>query len=110
MSEIVTLKENRAFSLVYRKGKNFVDQNLVTYVLKTNTKNVQIGITTSKKIGNAVKRARARRIIRAALQKMPSIREGNIIVFVARTRTTFIKSTELEDVMKKHLRESGAIL
>lgn len=82
MSEIVTLKENRAFSLVYKKGKNFVDQNLVTYVLKTNSKNVQIGITTSKKIGNAVKRARARRIIRAALQKCLQL-EKEILLFLS---------------------------
>ena len=37
---------------------------VVTYVLKNRAGTVRVGITTSKKIGGAVQRNRARRVIR----------------------------------------------
>lgn len=36
MGEYITLKDNRDFSRLYRRGKSFVGPVLVTYVLKTN--------------------------------------------------------------------------
>ena len=56
MSKYVTVKDNRDFSRIYRKGKSFVSPVLVTYVIKNRSANVRYGITTGKKIGNAVKR------------------------------------------------------
>ena len=67
-----------------------------------------MGITTSKKIGNAVERNRARRIIRAAFRdNLPDIKGGYDLVFVARTRTKFLKSTDISAIMAKHLAKAG---
>ena len=82
MSEILTLKENRDFQRLYKRGKSGVSPILVTYILKNKTDNLRYGITTGKKIGNAVKRSRARRVIRAAFRELsPSLRTGYDIVF-----------------------------
>ena len=58
------LKRNGEFSRAYAKGKAFVHPFVVLYVFKRRRKEggMRIGITTSKKIGGAVQRNRARRI------------------------------------------------
>ena len=43
---------------------------LVTYVIKNKSDNLRFGITTGKKVGKAVKRTRARRVIRAAYYQL----------------------------------------
>lgn len=111
MSQYITLKENREFSRLYRKGKSFVSPVLVTYIAKGRPKQKRFGITTGKKIGNAVKRSRSRRVIRAAYyQLFDSIKPGYDIVFVARGKTPFVKSTDVYRDMKKHLKSAGLLL
>ena len=73
----------------------------------------RIGITTSKKIGNAVERNKSRRLIRAAFQNVykeyGEYLEGYEFVFVARGRTRYRKSYDLEQVMVKHLKKGNII-
>ena len=83
---------------------------LVTYVMKNRSQNVRFGITAGKKIGKAVLRNRSRRIIREAFREVaPRIRPGYDLVFVARTRTPFVKSYEILRSMKKELKEAGVL-
>lgn len=111
MSEIITLKENRDFSRLYRRGKSYVSPVLVTYVLKNKNNNLKFGITTGKKIGNAVKRSRSRRIIRAAFRCVsPELKKGYDFIFVARSKTPFVKSTDIEIAMREHLKKAGLFL
>ena len=110
MSDIVTLKQNWAFNRAYRSKLNFVSPVLVTYVVKNRKNNLQIGITTSKKIGNAVERSRCRRIIRAAFDGIKDdVKTGYDIVFVARNKTVKMKSTDILTVMQKHLQSAGVM-
>ena len=100
--------ENRDFRRIYAKGKSYVSPLVVTYVLKNRGNTLRVGITTSKKTGNAVKRNRSRRIIREAVRQLvPGIRTGYDLVFVARARTPFVKSTDIFSVLAKHLKEAG---
>lgn len=81
----MTLKENHLFSRAYRKGRCFSGKYIAVYVLKNRENNKKLGITVSKSRGNAVKRNRVKRIIREAYRVFhPFIKEGNIIVIVAR--------------------------
>lgn len=112
MSRYVTIKENRDFSRIYRRGKSFVSPVLVTYVIKQRDKSQppRYGITTGKKVGNAVKRTRARRIIRASYDKLyPELKRGYEMIFVARGRTPFVKTQDVEKAMRKHLKEAGVM-
>lgn len=110
MKKIVTIKENWAFSRAYKSKNNYISPILVTYVCKNRKNNLQIGITTSKKIGNAVQRARCRRIIRAAFNSLNNdLIMGYDVVFVARTKTINVKSTDIEAVMKNHLQSAGVM-
>ena len=110
MSKYVTIKENRDFSRMYRRGRSFVSPVLVTYVMKSREDTPRYGITTGKKIGNAVKRSRARRVIRASYYQLyPKIRKGYDLVFVARGKTPFVKSQVIEKAMKQHLKQAGVL-
>lgn len=110
MKQTVTIKSNCDFRRIYGKGKTFQGPALVSYVLKNRAGICRIGITTSKKIGNAVERNRSRRVIRAAYSMIEEKIHGNYdFVFVARSKTKYIKSTKLAEVMLSQLVEAGVI-
>ena len=70
----------------------------------------EFGITVSKKLGNAVCRNRCKRVIRAAYAALePSVRGNYDFVFVARSKTKDLKSTEIQCIMQKLLQKAGAI-
>ncbi|MBR6548493.1 MAG: ribonuclease P protein component [Clostridia bacterium] len=108
MTKPAVLNENKDFRRLYGRGKSRVHPALVTYVMKNRAGCCRVGITTSKKIGNAVERNRARRVIREAYrQLLPTIHGQYDLVFVARTRTVHLKSSQIQTVMAAHLTELG---
>ena len=108
--KITSITGNRDFQRAYRYGKSCVSPGLVTYVIKNKNNNLRIGITTSKKVGKAVKRNRSRRVIRAAFSHLPVDMDQNYdIIFVARTRTCYLNSREVEQYMREHLRSLGVM-
>ena len=104
MSKNVSLNKNKNFKYIYNRGKNVVSPILVTYIVKNKLGINRIGITTSKKIGNAVERNRARRIIKVAYRNWcTQIKTGYDLVFVARNKTVKSNSNQIYNVMKQHL-------
>lgn len=101
---IEKLKINKEFRRVYGRGKSAVTPIVVAYVLPRRDNTVRLGITVSKKIGSAVVRNRAKRIITAAFREcLPNINGGCDVVVVARTRIVSAKSQDIAAVLKKHL-------
>lgn len=91
-----TLIYNNDFKRIYRRGKSYVHPHVVVYVLKNRGQGTRVGITCSKKIGKAVTRNRARRVIRAALaQVLPADVGNKDIILVARGKTAYLKSYQL---------------
>lgn len=112
MQNYLSLNENTAFQRVYYRGKSSAKPALVVYALKNRVGICRVGITTSKKIGNAVERNRSRRIIRAAFQsvvKNYSISGNYDLVFVARNKTKYLKTPQVEKAMVEVLKEVGVI-
>lgn len=111
MPKVQKLKQNSDFRRSYGRGKSFSEPALVTYVLKNNRAGVcRYGITTGKKIGNAVTRNRCRRVISAAFNEISSeVSGGWDIVFVARYRTSREKSTKIKEIMTRQLKNAGVI-
>ena len=103
--------ENHLYSKAYSKGKRAVTSALAVYVLpdykakalakahpEKKTVN-RIGLTTSTKLGGAVIRSRARRIMREGLrllEKEKPLKVGFLIVIAARSRATSLKSTDIK--------------
>lgn len=111
MGKIITLKNNRDFKRAYIKGRSYISRNVVTYIVKNKKKQNRFGITTSKKIGNAVLRNRARRVIKSAyLSIQPDLKKvGYDFVFVARTKTLFTKSNIIANIMTEQFKQAGIL-
>lgn len=110
MLPVETLKTNSDFRRAYARGKSYTNPALVMYVRKNRAGSCRIGITASKKIGNAVQRNRARRVIREAFRQVNLPLKGNYdVVFVARTKTVHKKSTDIYNVMLPMLIEAGVV-
>ena len=111
------ITENHLYSKAYSKGKRAVTSALAVYVLPdyaakrlaaanpekkiTN----RIGLTVSTKLGGAVVRSRARRILREGLRSLERerpIKQGFLIVIAARSAAVKLKSTDI----KVHLAEA----
>ena len=105
MLKIVTLKENRDFRRLYKKSTSLVSPALVVYLKETHAGFSRLGITAGKKIGSAVLRNRAKRVVREAYRELlPKFNKNVDMVIVARKRCAFIKSyeacVELESLLK----------
>jgi ribonuclease P protein component len=111
MKKISTLKRNNDFRRIYRLGKSYVSPLIVTYVFKRNNKKpLRYGITASKKVGVAVKRNRARRVIKEAFFSLNI--DKNLpydLVFVARLKTAYSSSCDIEKALKKQLKLASVI-
>lgn len=106
MPKIVTLTQNRDFRRLYRKNNSLVSPALVVYYSNTHAGFSRLGITVSKKVGKAVKRNRAKRVIRVAYSSLlPKFNKDVDLVIVARVRATALSSDEitrqLETLLKK---------
>ncbi|MDR0531214.1 MAG: ribonuclease P protein component [Oscillospiraceae bacterium] len=105
-----TLKLNKEFRRAYGRGKTVSAPALVVYAIKNRAGVCRYGITTSKKVGNAVERSRCRRIIREALRTLDEPFRGNWdLVFVARGKTKYLKSTQVQQTMRAQLRKLGVL-
>lgn len=104
----ITVTRNNDFHRAYRRGKCVVRPQLVLYVVKNRARCTRVGITTTKKVGNAVVRNRCRRVIRAALAQVWPANAGAVdLIFVARGATAGLKSTQLAPVMAAMLQSAG---
>ncbi len=103
------LNKNREFARVYARGKSYVHPYLVLYVAKNRLGHVRVGLTATKKVGGAVQRNRARRVLRAALCEhlLPNA-GGYDIILVARTRTPALKSGQVSAALAR-LMEKAAL-
>lgn len=105
----VAITENHLYGKAYKNGKRFVGKLCAVYVLRDlaaarlRKEHPQkqyvnrLGLSVSKKIGGAVARNRAKRILRAAYDSLrPSLKTGSLIVISARGAINGKKSTDVE--------------
>ncbi len=103
-----TICKNKEFSRVYSRGKSYVHPQLVLYVAKNRVGHTRIGLTATKKVGGAVQRNRARRVMRAALAEHLAANVGGYdIILVARAQTPKLKSTQVSRTLAKLMRAAG---
>ena len=95
-----SLKKNRDFQNVYKKGKSFANKYLVMYVLENNTNKNRLGISASKKVGNSVVRHRITRLVRESYRLHENIfNSGLDIVVVARKNAASVGYQEIEEAL-----------
>lgn len=120
----IAISENHLYSKSYAKGRKYVGENVVIYVLKdlkakklmmANPMKVyinRIGITVSKKLGGAVCRTRIKRILREGLrqtEKENKVKGGYLVVLAARSGAREAKSTDIANDVKRAFLSLGLI-
>lgn len=104
MARFKVLNRNNDFVRIYKRGKSQVHPILVSYLLRSRQNEPRVGITATKKVGCAVRRNRAKRLIRAAYAELGfPLPGGWDAVFVARSRTPDCKMQQVRDVMSRQL-------
>lgn len=79
------LRRSRDFERVRRSGRSWTNRWLVLSVLANDVGRVRVGVAASRRVGGAVKRVRARRLIREAVRPcLDGIPGGWDLVFIAR--------------------------
>jgi len=118
------ISENHLYVKAYARGKKAVGRYIVIYTLPDYTANKlmkahpmklrvnRIGLTVTKKIGNACVRSRVKRIIREAYRltdRTYGIRTGYLIVIVARAAAVNVKTGDIESDLRRLLPKLGMI-
>ncbi len=102
-----SLKKNKDFQYIYRKGKSYANKYLVMYVLENGTSQNRLGISVSKKVGNSVERNRARRLMKENYRIWKGeIKEGYDMIFIARSTINGQKAFDVGKSMKRALHKA----
>lgn len=98
MKKQYRIKKNQDFSLVFRKGKSVANRQFVLYVLhKPEQEHFRIGLSVSKKIGNAVMRNQIKRRIREVCQQLKDeLDHEKDYVIIARKPTARMNFSEIK--------------
>lgn len=86
MKKEFRIKKNKEFQQVFNQGKSFANRQFIVYSLKMpEQEHFRIGLSVSKKIGNAVKRNQIKRYVRQSFLELKEyIKAGNDYVIIAR--------------------------
>ena len=95
-----SLKKNRDFQQVYKRGTSKANRYLVMYVLPNQHMKNRLGISVSKKVGNSVVRHRLTRLIRESYRLNEAEFENGLdIVVVARPQAKDRTYHEIESAL-----------
>ncbi len=102
------LRKSNEFKETYSKGKSVGSRYIVLFYRKNSRAETRIGFTASKKVGNSVKRNRARRLMKESFRHMqPSIEEGYDVVAIARVTINEADYKGVKDSFEKAVKRAG---
>ena len=123
--KLFPIRENHLYQKAYKKGERVPSRSVCVYVLrdraaeKIKKANPQgeylnrIGISASKKIGGAVQRNRAKRVVREAYRQIGKeydIKTGNLIVIALRVPCTVLKMQDVKRDLQYTLKRCDMLL
>ena len=86
------LKKDSDFRKVYKHGKSFANRNLVMYILDNKSDSTRVGISVSKKVGNAINRNKVRRRIKEKPQEQSFKSPFRTNTYAMKTKTTWLEN------------------
>lgn len=109
MQKQYRLKRRSAFSYVYRKGEKTSARNLLLLSAKSR-EGLKIGLSVSKKVGNAVTRNRVKRLLREAIKPiLQNIDSAYMYVIVAHPSITGESYTQICSAVEGAFRRAGKL-
>ena len=118
----IAIREHHLYNKAFQKGNRQVGKYVAVYVLRDlaakklrnehpEKKFVnRLGLSVSKKVGGAVQRNRAKRVIRAAYDSVKDeLQTGNLIVISPRTALLDAKSTQVASELRGAFEKLGLL-
>ncbi|MBB5174782.1 ribonuclease P protein component [Texcoconibacillus texcoconensis] len=111
MKKEYRLKKNEEFQEVFKKGKSFANRQLVLYKCENqNQEHFRVGLSVSKKIGNAVVRNQIKRYLREAIRHMdPPLKGGYDYIVIARKPIRNMSSNDIQKSLHHVSKKAGAL-
>ncbi|WP_209125222.1 ribonuclease P protein component [Alkalihalobacillus sp. BA299] len=112
MKKAFRIKKNEEFSMIFNKGNSVANRQFVLYVLhKEGQTHFRIGLSVSKRVGNAVMRNRIKRIIREWFhQYEDKLLQDKDYVVIARKPTAEMDFFEMEKSLVHVSKKAGVFL
>jgi ribonuclease P protein component len=105
------LTRSTDFQRVRRSGKSYAHPLLVLYTAKSDETGVHVGVSAGLAVGNAVKRNRAKRLLRAAMSELlPQTVPGTDLLLVARSPLPQSNLYQTRAALMDLLRRAGLLL
>jgi len=123
--KLFPIRENHLYQKAYKKGERAPARSVCVYVLRDRAAERirkanpmgeylnRIGISASKKIGGAVQRNRAKRVVREAYRQIGreyDIKRGYLIVIALRTPATVLKMQDVKRDLQYTLKRLDMLL
>jgi ribonuclease P protein component len=108
LTRAMRIKQSRDFSRVKQEGRRLVNGCLIANWSKAS--NSRLGVVVSSKVGNAVVRSRARRLLREAFRlHQCELTQPVDLILVARASIDGKKFSEVEKDFLSTLRKAGLL-
>jgi ribonuclease P protein component len=93
---------------VRRSGKSYAHPLVVLYALKAEVPGTHVGVSAGLAVGNAVKRNRAKRLLRAAMNELiPEIIPGIDLLLIARSPLAAANVHQAREALSTLLKRAG---
>ena len=97
MKKSFRVKREKDFKAIFKDGTSFANRKFVVYQLENQQNHFRVGLSVSKKLGNAVTRNQIKRRIRHILQSVKgSLVEHVDFVVIARKGVENLEYAEME--------------
>ena len=97
MKKRFRVKKEKDFNAIFKEGESFANRKFVIYRLENNEQHFRVGLSVSKKLGNAVMRNQIKRRIRHILIEHKNQLVENVdFVVIARKGVEILDYAEME--------------
>ncbi len=101
--EVLRRKED--FDRIYKKGKSAADRYVVVFSMRNSLDYNRLSFLASKKVGNSVKRNRARRLMREGLRQIGIKSRGYDFIIIARNTINEKKCADVKKSIEAAMRK-----
>ena len=105
------LTRSTDFKRVRRSGRSYAHPLLVLYAVKSDQPDVRVGLSASATIGNAVRRNRAKRLLREAMARLlPLTLPGTELLLIARSALPEADLLQTHQALETLLTRAGLLI
>jgi ribonuclease P protein component len=108
MERRIRLRRTADVRRVYDEGRSWVHTLLVLIARPNDLDFSRVGVTASRKLGSAVARNRAKRLLREAARHLyPQFGAGWDVMLIARVGILEVREPQVQDALQSLLRRAG---